>query len=306
MSSLQTRARSHYRRQRTIALLAVRAARQALRGAQSPSQAQVELTRSLSRHQLLAARVASAAMAGELDRAPLVDALAFTGTTQRGYPISLPLKTIVDRAVRQSPALDRLPTTALSSLDLFIHAEVAASGSDAAAVELTASRATYVRVLNPPACDRCTILAGRTYKSHEAFIRHPGCDCVHWPVASRHEAEEAGLIVDPMEAFDQGLITGLSRADAQAIRDGADIISVVNAKRDMYTISADGKRLKATRVGTTKSGAWRQANPQRAGAVAPPGDLRDGRGLRRGAGAAGPARLPSQGPLTPQGPDVSG
>lgn len=33
----------------------------------------------------------------------------------------------------------------------------------------------YVRMLNPPSCSRCAILAGRFYRYNAAFRRHPGC-----------------------------------------------------------------------------------------------------------------------------------
>ena len=40
-----------------------------------------------------------------------------------------------------------------------------------------------------------------------------------------------GYISDPMEAFEKGQIRGLSKADSEAIRDGADIGQVVNVRR---------------------------------------------------------------------------
>ena len=39
----------------------------------------------------------------------------------------------------------------------------------------------YVRMLNPPSCSRCAILAGRFYLWNEGFERHPLCDCTHVP-----------------------------------------------------------------------------------------------------------------------------
>src|SRR5690606_27588764 len=39
----------------------------------------------------------------------------------------------------------------------------------------------YVRMLNPPSCGRCIILAGQRY--YTAFERHPGCDCASIPVS---------------------------------------------------------------------------------------------------------------------------
>src|SRR5690606_41647788 len=41
----------------------------------------------------------------------------------------------------------------------------------------------YVRMLNPPSCGRCVILAGTETSSRTAFKRHPGCDCRNIPAA---------------------------------------------------------------------------------------------------------------------------
>ncbi|MFP3986887.1 hypothetical protein U9R90_05170 [Streptomyces sp. E11-3] len=53
-------------------------------------------------------------------------------------------------------------------------------------------------------------------------------------------------------------------AGAQAIRDGADITSIVNARRGMATASAYGRRLRATREGTTTRGAFYRSERARA------------------------------------------
>ena len=125
-------------------------------------------------------------------------------------------------------------------LDMLTRTQVADAGRAAAGVD-TASRPRvgYVRMLNPPSCSRCSILAGRFYRWNAGFNRHPGCDCVH--VASTQGAIDGakaeGLVHDPYEYFN-----GLSKADqdraytkagAQAIRDGGDIFQVVNSRRGM-------------------------------------------------------------------------
>ena len=49
-------------------------------------------------------------------------------------------------------------------------------------------------------------------------------------------------IFDPMEAFRRGQVTGLSKADTQAIRDGADMAQVVNVRRkEAGLVSAGGR-----------------------------------------------------------------
>jgi hypothetical protein len=110
----------------------------------------------------------------------------------------------------------------------------------------------YVRMLNPPSCSRCAILAGSFYRSSTAFQRHPGCDCRHIPAS---EAVANDLTVNVNEYFDslpaaeQDRI--FTKAGAEAIREGADINQVVNARRGMNTATTpSGRRVLApVRIG---------------------------------------------------------
>lgn len=92
----------------------------------------------------------------------------------------------------------------------------------------------YVRMLNPPSCSRCAILAGRRYRKSEAFERHPGCDCRHIPAS---EAVAGDMTTDVDAYFDSLTEVEQDRiftvAGAEAIRNGADIGQVVNARRGM-------------------------------------------------------------------------
>jgi hypothetical protein len=122
-------------------------------------------------------------------------------------------------------------------LDTIARSTVNDAARQSASVDIAARPKTgYVRMLNPPSCSRCTVLAGRFYKWNKGFQRHPGCDCVHVAsnVDSQAEAFANGLIDDPQDYFDS-----LSEADqdkvfgkssAEAIRDGADMGRVENAK----------------------------------------------------------------------------
>ena len=100
----------------------------------------------------------------------------------------------------------------------------------------------YVRQLVPPSCSRCVILAGRWYRWNEGFQRHPGCDCIHIPAREDHAGD---LTTDPYVYFNsltkeqQDRLFG--KADAQAIRDGADIYRVVNI-RERGLATAKGAR----------------------------------------------------------------
>lgn len=158
---------------------------------------------------------------------------------------------------------------------------VADAGRGAAGVDIASRRGVgYVRMLNPPSCSRCSVLAGKFYRWNAGFRRHPGCDCVH--VASTDKAvnggKSEGLIHDPYEYFN-----GLSEAEqdklytkagAQAIRDGADLFQVVNSRRGMtYAgVSKDGSRRGQLIVDArTSEGTSRRGNFGRTGRLTPEG-----------------------------------
>lgn len=87
-----------------------------------------------------------------------------------------------------------------------------------------------------------------------AFDRHPRCKCTHIPSAENlPDVPET----DPKEYFD-----GMSRDEqdrvftkpgAEAIRLGADMNQIVNARRGMYSTRGG---LKATRAGATRRGIY--------------------------------------------------
>jgi len=134
----------------------------------------------------------------------------------------------------------------------------------------------YVRMLNPPSCSRCVVLAGRFYLYNDGFERHPRCDCVHIPAS---EADYKDLRVNPSLYFDSlspaEQDKAFTKAGAEAIRDGADISQVVNARRGMHTaainqrgwipkgrmVRADvfGRGVFVTTEGVTKRGRGRKA-----------------------------------------------
>lgn len=103
----------------------------------------------------------------------------------------------------------------------------------------------YVRMANPGACSRCAVLAGRKYRWNQGFERHPNCLCEHVPVEEVESKQADGLIADPQEYFEsldaaeQDRI--FTKAGAQAIRDGADISRVVNARRGMSTAQVNAR-----------------------------------------------------------------
>lgn len=125
----------------------------------------------------------------------------------------------------------------------------------------------YVRMLNPPSCSRCVVLAGRWYRKSSGFARHPGCDCRHIPAS---ESVGGDLTVDPAEYFDS-LTTDeqdatFGTAGAGAIREGADIGQVVNARRGVRVAQVGGRRVLTTTEGTTRRGQASRAATGRRGA----------------------------------------
>lgn len=84
----------------------------------------------------------------------------------------------------------------------------------------------HVRMVNPPCCARCAVLAGRVYRWSDGFERHPGCDCSMIPTTVA-----SPLVQDPDELVRSGQVRGLSKADLRAFQDGADLGAVVNVRR---------------------------------------------------------------------------
>jgi len=125
----------------------------------------------------------------------------------------------------------------------------------------------YVRMLNPPSCSRCVVLAGRWYRKSAGFQRHPGCDCRHIPAS---ESVGGDLTVSPADYFDslsaaeQDATFG--KAGAEAIRSGADIGQVVNARRGIQVAQVGGRRVLTTTEATTRRGRASRAAAGRRGA----------------------------------------
>lgn len=127
-------------------------------------------------------------------------------------------------------------------LDRIVRTQVADAGRAADLVATTARRQAsgYVRMLVGRSCSRCIVLAGRWYRYDAGFNRHPKCDCIGIPGREDTAGDER---TDPMAYFHS-----LSRSEqdeaftaagAEAIRSGADLAKVVNARRGMVT--ADGR-----------------------------------------------------------------
>lgn len=185
---------------------------------------------------------------------------AFSGVASDGRDLG----TLLDHAVWRSLHAVRTgtrPDDALKVggqfLELAAGLQVVDAGrvADGVAVAARPAVAGWVRMLSPPSCDRCVVLAGKFYRWDDGFERHPRCDCRHIP-ASEDTAGE--LTTDPRVYFhslspaDQDGTFG--KAAAQAIRDGADISQVVNARSGMQAASVGGRDVLLTTTGTTRRG----------------------------------------------------
>jgi hypothetical protein len=183
-----------------------------------------------------------------------VDASALSGIAADGRPLEslLAQPGITAKVALSSGAtLDRAMAAGNGLAQLIAHTQVADAGRVADQVALTSRRhATgYTRMVVGATCSRCIVLAGRWYRWNAGFNRHPKCDCIGIPAPENAE----DLRTDPkrlftsMSAAEQDQAFG--QAGAQAIRDGADMAKVVNARRGMqtadgrlYTTEAAGKR----------------------------------------------------------------
>lgn len=185
-----------------------------------------------------------------------VNAAAFAGVAGDGRSLSgLFDEPHIQALVHIGDGLGAAEALAMSgrTLELMAVTAVQDAGRAADSVAMVARPQVggYVRMLNTPSCARCVILAGKFFRWNSGFARHPRCDCRHVP---SNEDVAGDLRTNPMGAFRAGQVRGLSRADMQAIRDGADIGQVVNAQRGMYEARVFGRDIKGTTEGITKRG----------------------------------------------------
>lgn len=111
----------------------------------------------------------------------------------------------------------------------------------------------YTRVVEAGACSRCMILAGREYAWSTGFLRHPRCKCTMQPMHpdTRVPGDSPRALFDDLTEAEQDRRFG--RDGAEAIRAGADMSQVVNARRGMVEPS-DGTQARYTTEGTTRRG----------------------------------------------------
>jgi hypothetical protein len=232
-----------------------------------------------------------------------VDPMAWgEGLASDGRPLASLLEspsiTALLRIGEGMPVADALDV-GRSHLDTIIQTQIQDAGRQAAETD-TASRkgVGYVRMLNPPSCSRCVILAGKFFRWNEGFRRHPRCKCVHVETTAVEALQTEGLVTDPYEYFhslteaEQDGLFG--EGNAQAIRDGADIYQVENRRlrgSTSTTAGAAGRRRRTPediyKAASSREDAIREL--ERAGYILPGGQVPGGviRGDREGFGALG-------------------
>lgn len=149
------------------------------------------------------------------------------------------------------------------ALDMYVHTQVADAARGAASVGIAARPSVgWVRMVNPPCCGRCAILAGRWYRFSQGFQRHPRCDCRHIP-APEDVADD--VTTDPEALFRSGRVRGLTRGQREAITAGADPARVVNATRKASGMTTTEAAVSGRRR-LTPDGIYRM-DPSRDGAL---------------------------------------
>lgn len=230
----------HYRRQQRISAAGLIAARRERRNL-------TKATEVLVAFQILAARDAVRGVD---------DMLAEQGIDEPAQA------TVVPESVAGVASDGRLLGTLLEqarddfAFGLIVATQLQDAARGAASLGITARQNIgYARMLNPPSCSRCAILAGKFYRWNEGFQRHPRCDCRHIPA---READSSDLTTNPDAYFaslpeaEQDRI--FTKSGAQAIRDGADMGQVVNARRGMQKAQVFGQDAFTTLEGTSRRG----------------------------------------------------
>lgn len=234
---------NHYRQQQRISTLGVLAARRARFGSLD------RLLAVVTAFQLAAGEDAVAAVPLILAEQNMPTEGAFTAAVEAllgSASDGRPMRSLLDYGRSKEVTdfeFDRIVSTQLRDV-----ARQATAIEIAARPQITG----YVRVLVPPSCSRCAILAGRVYRWNEGFLRHPNCDCQH--VVSGSEARDLTSsptrYFDSLDAADQNRI--FTNAGAEAIRLGADPGKVVNARRGMAKAQVFGRNLDVTTEGSSR------------------------------------------------------
>lgn len=195
---------------------------------------------------------------GVADPAGLLLQAAFSGVASDGRPLNsllaspmFDVRAFVDGGMPVRKALD----VGERHLARIVATQVQDAARVSTGVAIANDRKVkgYVRVLTPPSCSRCTILAGRWYRYDAGFPRHPECDCSAAP-ATEHLNPQSPLALYNEMSPDERKKAGWSQADQKAIADGGDLYQVTNARRDLKSVSIAGHTIQTTQHGATRRG----------------------------------------------------
>lgn len=193
-----------------------------------------------------------------------LDVAAFSAADHRGLPLESTLQgAVVQTRMQVAAGASTAEALAFGGTWLaeVVASEVVRANSAAmdASIALTPSIAGYVRMLNPPSCKDCILLAGKWFRWNQGFQRHPRCDCQHIPAS---ENASGDLRTDPYALFEsmteQEQNRTFGRSNARAIREGADLYRVVNID-NRGLASARAGRLYGTPTRATVDELLRQA-----------------------------------------------
>ncbi|MFJ4738712.1 hypothetical protein [Streptomyces sp. NPDC088775] len=210
---------------------------------------------------------AAALMGLDASTAYRVVPAAFARSAADGRPLTTMLTTPVLRARLAVEQRGQSPVWALgqarTSILLMGSSETIDAGRGAAQTAMAGTRSVtgYIRCINAGACKRCAVLAGRWYRWNADFLRHKRCQCYGTPAGgdgrdrarrSRNWRTDPAAYFNRLSTSDQVRVFG--RGGAEAIRAGADIGQVVNARRTAASLSRstlpDGQRIVTTIEGT--------------------------------------------------------
>ncbi|WP_236539724.1 hypothetical protein [Spiractinospora alimapuensis] len=162
-------------------------------------------------------------------------------------------------AIRRGESIARALASGLASLLMFAGTQIFDAGrvADELGIAARPRVGIYTRVVEPGACPRCLVLAGRQYRWSTGFLRHPQCKCQTVPMRPDEYyeiAQSPQSIFDAMTTAEQDARFGAGAAEA--IRQGADMNQIVNAQRGMTSAGY-------TTEGTTRRGwAYRRLQGQ--------------------------------------------
>ena len=190
-----------------------------------------------------------------------IEPAAFAGVTREGREVAPELysavtqtKTLIGRGMGIGPAF-AAGMSMLQVMTATIVRDAGRAADDVASV--SRGGVMMARVVQPGACSRCAVLAGVGHFTRH-FERHPGCRCQTIPVSTTRDVLNFpdDLYSSPEEYFkdlsreEQDRV--FTKAGAEAIRNGADPVQVVNARRG--SIKRPSGRLRPVQIGERQDG----------------------------------------------------